>query len=338
MKAKNHSCTLCPQKFSIKRDLIIHTLRSHKNSTKPPKVDSDDSKNDPIAKTLYAELRFPFKCTLCTIGFSREDHLKRHVEAVHERKNAFKCMKCDAKFENKDQLKKHIDSVHDEESNKPFKCKKCDTRFAQIDHLETHIDSDHGEKQPEENHIKINSENAKELAQSNSSKALNTSLESSTKANDISETTIENKNVLETGISHSKKNVSLYRHTVSDICVLVDPLTGKILPKQSSVAIEYMQKNHPQDSIQSLIDKKILVELCGNNVGTAASLFRNDKTVPKQVKTIENQNIAQSLTIQKDHGEKQAEEKHIKSDSENTKALTQLNSSKTPSKGQIKSE
>ena len=299
-------------------------------------MDSDDSKNDPIAKTLYAELRFPFKCTLCTIGFSREDHLKRHVEAVHERKNAFKCMKCDAKFENKDQLKKHIDSVHhDEESNKPFKCKKCDTRFAQIDHLETHIDSDHGGKKARENHIKISSENTKELTQLNPSKTPKTSLESSTEAKDISETTIENKDELKTGISNSKKHVSLYRHTVSDICVLVDPLTGKILPKQSSVAIEYMQKNHPQDSIQSLIDKKILVELCGNNVGTAASLFRNNQTVPKQVKTIENQYIAQSLSIQKDHGEKEAEENHIKSDSENIKALTQLNYS---SKGQIKSE
>ena len=176
------------------------------------------------------------------------------------------------------------------------------------------------------------------MTQSNHSKAPNTSLEFSIEAKDISETTIENKNVLETGISHPKKHVSLYRHTVSDICVLVDPLTGKILPKQSSVAIEYMQKNHPKDSIQSLIDKKILVELCGNNVGTAASLFRKDKTVPKQVKTIENQNIAQSLTIQKNHGEKQAAENHIKSDSEKIKTLTQLNSSKTPSKGQIKSK
>jgi hypothetical protein len=292
-----------------------------------------DSKCDPIGKILKDELRFPFKCTFCSIGFSREDHLKRHVEAVHEGKNAFKCMKCDAKFENKDQLKKHIDSVHDEESNKPFKCKKCDTRFAQIDHLEKHIDSDHKEKQPGENHIKISFENTKELTQLNPSKTPKTSLESSTEAKDISETTIENKDELKTGISNSKKHVSLYRHTVSDICVLVDPLTGKILPKQSSVAIEYMQKNHPEDSIQSLIDKKILVELCWNNVGTAASLFRNEKTLPKQVKTIENQNIAQSLTIQKDHGEKEAEENHIKSDSENIKVLTQLNSSKTPSKG-----
>jgi hypothetical protein len=142
------------------------------------------------------------------------------------------------------------------------------------------------------------------------------------------------KSELETGFSRGvsyKKHVSLYRHTISDICVLVDPSTKKIIPKQSSVAIEYMLKNHPQDSIQSLIDKKILVELCGNNVGTAASLFRNDETLPKQVQKIENQNIAQSLTIQKDHGEKQAEENHIKCDLENIKELTQLNSSKTPS-------
>ena len=82
----NHSCTLCSQKFSIKRDLIIHTLRYHKNSTNLKKLDSD-SKSGPSANNLKAELRFPFKCSLCTIGFSREDHLKRHVEAVHEKRN-----------------------------------------------------------------------------------------------------------------------------------------------------------------------------------------------------------------------------------------------------------
>ena len=87
--------------------------------------------------------------------------------------------------------------------------------------------------------------------------------------------------------SIAKQPVSLYKHTVSDICVLVDPLTKKMVPKQSSVAIEYMQKNHPQDSIQSLIDQKILLELVGNpriQFGNAASsLSCNDKTPRKYV-------------------------------------------------------
>ena len=77
--------------------------------------------------------------------------------------------------------------------------------------------------------------------------------------------------------------VSLYKHTVSDICVLVNPFTKKMVPKQSSVAIEYMQKNHPKDSIQSLIDQKILLELGGNPRFAAASLSCNDKTSPKHV-------------------------------------------------------
>ena len=49
----------------------------------------------------------------------------------------------------------------------------------------------------------------------------------------------------------NQPTVSLYRHTVSDICVLVDPLTKQMVPKQSSVATDYMLKNHPKGHLIS---------------------------------------------------------------------------------------
>jgi bacterioferritin (cytochrome b1) len=124
------------------------------------------------------------------------------------------------------------------------------------------------------------------------SKPPSANLESSAKEKDIGEKPMETEDKLENDFSHGvdsknksieKQPVSLYRHTVSDICVLVDPFTKKMVPKQSSIAIEYMLKNHHQDSIQSLIDQKILLELGGNPRIQALNLSSNDKTSPKHV-------------------------------------------------------
>ena len=49
----------------------------------------------------------------------------------------------------------------------------------------------------------------------------------------------------------NQPTVSLYRHTVSEICVLVDPVAKKMVPKQSSVATDYMLKNHPKGHLIS---------------------------------------------------------------------------------------
>ena len=93
--------------------------------------------------------------------------------------------------------------------------------------------------------------------------------------------------------SMGKQPVSLYRHTVADICILVNPSTKQIIPQQSAQVLEYMQTNHAQDSIQSLINNKILVLVCGNSVSTRASLVSVDKTPLKDPK-IESDNLGKS--------------------------------------------
>ena len=80
-----------------------------------------------------------------------------------------------------------------------------------------------------------------------------------------------------------KQPVSLYRHSIADICILVNPSTKEIIPNQSSQVLEYMQTNHVQDSIQDLINSKTLVLVGGNNVSTRANLVSTGigKTVDK---------------------------------------------------------
>ena len=78
-----------------------------------------------------------------------------------------------------------------------------------------------------------------------------------------------------------KQPVSLYRHSIADICILVNPSTKEIIPNQSSQVLEYMQTNHVQDSIQDLINSKTLVLVGGNNVSTRANLVSTGKTEDK---------------------------------------------------------
>ena len=93
-----------------------------------------------------------------------------------------------------------------------------------------------------------------------------------------------------TNQSMEKQPVSLYRHTIADICILVNPSSKEIIPQQSSQVLEYMQTNHANDSIQSLIDNKILVLVGGSSVRARASLVPAGKTPLKDPK-IENESL-----------------------------------------------
>ena len=80
-----------------------------------------------------------------------------------------------------------------------------------------------------------------------------------------------------------KQPVSLYRHSLADICILVNPSTKEIIPKQSSQVLDYMRTHHAQDSIQDLINDKTLVLVGGNNVSTKANLVSAGKIEDKDL-------------------------------------------------------
>ena len=91
-----------------------------------------------------------------------------------------------------------------------------------------------------------------------------------------------------------KQPVSLYRHTIADICILVNPSTKEIIPQQSTQVLEYMQTNHAHDSIQSLINSKILVMVGGSSISTRASLVNPAEKKPMKDPKIENEPIGKS--------------------------------------------
>ena len=91
-----------------------------------------------------------------------------------------------------------------------------------------------------------------------------------------------------------KQPVSLYRHSMADICILVNPSTKEIIPNQSSQVLDYMQTNHPQDSIQDLINHKILSLVCANRVSTRTNLGSTDKSEETHV-DYDNENLGRSF-------------------------------------------
>ena len=57
--------------------------------------------------------RYQFKCDICDYSTSQKQHMKAHIEAVHERKKPNKYSICDYSASQKQHLKTHIESVHE---------------------------------------------------------------------------------------------------------------------------------------------------------------------------------------------------------------------------------
>ena len=75
--------------------------------------DENDEKSkeddDPIVKK---DKKVKFQCQYCEKSFGRKEHLKRHVDAVHEGIKNFSCEFCEMNFSRKDYLKRHVSSIH----------------------------------------------------------------------------------------------------------------------------------------------------------------------------------------------------------------------------------
>ena len=83
------------------------------------------------------------------------NHLKAHIESVHEGKKPFHCTICDSSFRRNTHLTRHIASVH--EKAKPFSCDICHMSFARKQNLVAHSRNIH--QNYDENFEDVSSEN-----------------------------------------------------------------------------------------------------------------------------------------------------------------------------------
>ena len=68
--------------------------------------------------------------------------MKSHTEIVHEGiKSGVKCHLCDKTVATTTVLRRHIEAVH--EKKRPFSCNLCDFTFTQKAHLITHLKGKH---------------------------------------------------------------------------------------------------------------------------------------------------------------------------------------------------
>lgn len=88
-----------------------------------------------------------YVCAICSHRFKRKDHLKKHVETVHEKTRAFQCMLCERRFGQKYHLAIHVSAVH--EGKKPYACAMCSHKSARKSGLQRHMRTVHNIKNPQ---------------------------------------------------------------------------------------------------------------------------------------------------------------------------------------------
>lgn len=165
-----------PKKKKSKRTRKIQSLKCEfcedKENSEPCtnfREEFFESKKTPQKGKRSYRPDFPLECKICDAKFSRNDKLKEHITAVHEKKKPFQCSGCDYQSSLKMHMSKHLQTVHKNESceviylgEKDQKCTLCDFSsalkgdldkhireahdFKMQDYLKTHVESVHERK------------------------------------------------------------------------------------------------------------------------------------------------------------------------------------------------
>ena len=78
------------------------------------------------------------QCNSCEKAFGRPEHLRRHIQCVHEGQKNYKCDFCEKAFARPDRLKRHI-AVKHEGFNEDARCKLCGKSYSEKSTLKRHI-------------------------------------------------------------------------------------------------------------------------------------------------------------------------------------------------------
>ena len=89
-------------------------------------------------KRIY---RSKCKCDSCGKTLLTLSHLKKHIEAVHEKRKDEKCDFCSKSYNSVGDLMRHINSVH--EGLRDHKCDICEKYFSRLSNLKTHFSTVH---------------------------------------------------------------------------------------------------------------------------------------------------------------------------------------------------
>jgi glass-like protein len=86
-----------------------------------------------------------FDCQFCNRTFNSILTMQSHIRNIHKgrKPKPEKCSQCDKIFVNAGTLRKHTEAVH--EKKRPYACHLCDLSFTQSGNLKTHIKGKHKE-------------------------------------------------------------------------------------------------------------------------------------------------------------------------------------------------
>ena len=86
------------------------------------------------------KIKHNFVCQICTLAFTTNSNLNRHVSVMHGNGKKYPCTRCGKSFGTKANMNVHIDVVHD--GKKPFKCDYCEEEFGRS-YRKVHISFKH---------------------------------------------------------------------------------------------------------------------------------------------------------------------------------------------------
>ena len=104
-------CYKCSANYGTRKELTRHVMKEHYKKT--------------------------HNCESCTEVFTREDHLKRHKELVHNHNNSmYVCLDCGKNFSRQDALTRHKTFAH--ETSNDLLCDQCNATFNMKSNLDRH--------------------------------------------------------------------------------------------------------------------------------------------------------------------------------------------------------